>query len=90
MGYAQVETYREGTIIGSSYYVGNDNAIRPQIKAFHCSPVHMWQIGLEYFANKILEGEKIELPAENGLANVKVIDAVFQSARERKPISVSI
>ena len=89
MGYAQVETYREGTVIGSTYTVGDNAAIKPQTETIQCSPVHQWQLGLEYFADRILNGEPIGPPAENGLANVRAIDAVFQSAREGRTVAVA-
>ena len=88
MGYAQVETYREGTIIGSKYYIGNDAAIQPQSECIESDPVHIWQRGLEYFAEKILNDEPIGPPAENGLASVRAIDAIFKSAHEGRTVEV--
>jgi predicted dehydrogenase len=89
MGYAQVETYREGTIIASKYYIGNDAAIQPQSECVPCEPVHQWQLGLEYFAEKILTNEPIGPPAENGLASVRAIDAIFQSAHDKRAVEVA-
>ncbi len=87
-GYAQVETYREGTIIESRISVGTDAAIGPESATITFAPVHQWQLALEYFAERILQGEPIAPPAENGLANVRAIDAVLQSAREGRTVTV--
>ncbi len=88
MGYAQVQTYRQGTIMGLAFYVGDDAAIGQKLEKIECPPAHQWQLGLEYFADRILQDEPIDLPAENGLANMRVIDAVFQSAREGRFVPV--
>jgi xylose dehydrogenase (NAD/NADP) len=82
MGYSQVETYREGKVIGSTFYVGNDAAIGPESEKIECPPVHQWEQEVAYFAERILSGQPIGPPAEYGSGNMRVMDAIFQSARE--------
>ena len=88
MGYAQVETYREGKVQGSTFYVGNDAAVGSKLEKIECSPVHQWEQMLAYFAERILKDEPVRLPAETGLANMRVIDAVFRSSREERFVTV--
>ncbi|MDA4113118.1 MAG: hypothetical protein OK474_03640 [Thaumarchaeota archaeon] len=45
--------------------------------------VHQWQLEAEHFADRVLKSESIQYPAENGLGNAKVIDAIYRSAREQ-------
>ena len=44
---------------------------------------------LEFFADRALTERPIELPGENGVANMRAIDAVVQSARTGVPIELS-
>jgi hypothetical protein len=37
-------------------------------------------------AERVLKSESIQYPAENGLANAKVIDAIYRSAWEQREI----
>jgi len=48
-----------------------------------CGGVSQWQLEAEYFADCVLQGKRIDFPAENGLANMKVIDAIYKSVREQ-------
>jgi D-xylose 1-dehydrogenase (NADP+, D-xylono-1,5-lactone-forming) len=43
--------------------------------------VHQWRLEAEFFADRILTGRPVELPGENGVANMRAIDAVVESAR---------
>lgn len=87
-GFSQVETYRHGTIMETSYFIGKDTAVDATADKIDCKGVHLWQLGAEYFADRVLKDEPIQFPAENGLANMKVIDALFQSARQGRPVEV--
>ena len=51
--------------------------------------MHQWQLELEFFADRVLTARPIELPGENGVANMKAIDAVVQSARTGLPVDLS-
>ena len=86
-GFSQVETYRHGTIRGTSYYVADDDAVDPGVQRIDCDGVHIWQLAAEFFADCVLNGRQLRWPAENGLANMRVIDAIYESARQDRPIS---
>jgi len=47
--------------------------------------VHQWQLEVEYFADRILKSEPLGYPMEDGLAQTKVMDAIYRSAREGRP-----
>jgi hypothetical protein len=55
---------------------------------FEMAPAHQWQLSAEYFAERILRGGRIEFPAENGLANLKVLDAIRRSVRAGNVVTV--
>ena len=88
-GFSQVETYRHGTIVDTSWFVGNDTAVDATLEKIGCEGVHLWQLGAEFFADRVLNDEPLRFPAENGLANMRVIDAIFESARQGRPIEVT-
>ena len=88
-GYTQVETYREGTLEGSSYYVSDTAAVNPSWERIDCEGVHQWRQAVEFFSDVLLQDRPLSFPAENGLANMRVIDAIFRSARLGQPVSLS-
>ena len=88
-GYAQVETYREATLEGSSYYLSDNAAVNPSWERIDCEGVHQWRRTVEFFSDDILQDRPLSFPADNGLANMRVIDAIFQSAHLGAPVSVS-
>ena len=87
-GFSRVETYRYGTIVGTSFFVGDDAVANPSLERIECPGVHSWQLEAEYFADAILNGEGLRFPAENGLANMKVMDALYKSAREGRAVEL--
>jgi predicted dehydrogenase len=44
---------------------------------------------LEFFADRVLTERSIESPGENGVANMRAIDAVVQSAQTGVPVELS-
>jgi len=85
-GYTQVETYRRGEIIDTWIYV-TDNA--NHVEKIDLKGVHQWQLQVEYFADCVLNRQPISFPAENGIMNMKIMDAIYQSSREGRPVSLS-
>jgi predicted dehydrogenase len=83
-GLTQLETYRQGKIVDASLYV-SDNSGTERIDI---AGVHQWQLEAEYFSGRVLKGEDIEYPHENGLANMRVIDAIYASAREGRVVKL--
>ena len=72
-----------------TYFFVSDDAVAGAInEKIHCPPAHQFQFQAEYFADRVLKGKPIEQPAENGLANMKVIDALYDSARQGRPVKV--
>lgn len=51
--------------------------------------MHQWRRAVEFFSDDILQDRPLSFPADNGLANMRVIDAIFQSAHLGAPVSVS-
>jgi predicted dehydrogenase len=83
-GLTQPEAYYSGKGVDVSIYV-TDATGTEQID---CAGTHMWRLEAEYFSDCVLEGADIDFPAENGLANTKVIDALYTSAREDRVVTV--
>jgi len=83
-GLTQPEAYYSGKGVDVSIYV-IDAAGTEQID---CAGTHMWRLEAEYFSGCVLDGADIDFPAENGLANTKVIDALYTSAREDRVVTV--
>ena len=75
--FAQLPTYRHGKLVETTVVVTDqqNNVERIEIK-----PSHQWQLEVEYFADRILKSQQIDFPAEDGLANMIVMDAVFASS----------
>ena len=79
----QLETYVDGRIVDTSFTVTDDSGIeRIDVKG-----AHQWQLEAEYFSDRVLDGGAIGQPAEDGLANMRAIDAIFASAAQERPVS---
>ena len=81
-GFTQVELYHHGEILDVSFYV-TDSSGEEEIT---CRGTHQYQLEAEYFADRVLQGKDIEWPSESGLANMRVIDAIYASAREGRTV----
>ncbi len=92
-GYAQLDTYRLGKVVDTSIFV-TDHAIPGQedsrTEQIAVKGEHQWQLEAEFFAGLILAGEQLKFPAEDGLANMKVLDAIHKSAREKQPVTIGV
>ncbi len=88
-GIGQVETYRTGKLVETYFFVSDDAVAGAINEKIHCPPAHQFQFQAEYFADRVLKGKPIEQPAENGLANMKVIDALYDSARQGRSVKVA-
>jgi D-xylose 1-dehydrogenase (NADP+, D-xylono-1,5-lactone-forming) len=84
-GFTQVETYRRGEIIDTWVYV-TDKSNR--VEKIDLKGIHQWQLQVEYFADRILNHQPVSFPGEDGLMNMRVMDAIYQSSREGRPVSV--
>jgi D-xylose 1-dehydrogenase (NADP+, D-xylono-1,5-lactone-forming) len=86
VGFAQRETYRQGIIVDSSYHIARSAGLGLAIERVDVPGVHQWQLEAQYFADRVLKSESIRYPAENGLGNAKVMDAIYRSAREQREV----
>jgi D-xylose 1-dehydrogenase (NADP+, D-xylono-1,5-lactone-forming) len=85
-GFAQRETYRHNVLVDTSYHIVRAAGLGLAIEKVDVPGVHQWQLEAEYFADRVLKSESIQYPAENGLGNAKVIDAIYRSAWEQREI----
>lgn len=88
-GLGQVEMYRYGELVETNFFIGDDAAMNTKTEKIVCPPVNQYQFEAEYFADCILKNQPIEHPAENGLANMKVIDAIYESAKKGRPVEIA-
>ncbi len=84
-GFAQLATYRRNEIVDTTVTV-IDEANKAEKVVVRGE--HQWKLEVEYFADQIMNSGKISFPAEDGLSNMKVIDAIYQSAREGRAITL--
>ena len=84
-GFVQLETDRSGEIVDTEIFVTDDadNTEKITIKGDH-----QWGLEVEHFADWVLREKDIGFPGENGLANMKVIDALYRSGREGRVVTV--
>ena len=83
--FAQLATYRQGQLVETTIEVADqqNNVERITIK-----PSQHWQLEVEYFADCILQSQQLDFPAEDGLANMIVMDAVFASSQQESPVEL--
>ncbi len=79
--FSQVEILRFGRMVEATLSVSNHLIGSYQTETIRTEAVHQWRLEQEFFAGRILTARPIELPGENGVANMRVIDAVVRSAR---------
>jgi len=87
-GISQIETYRQGTPVQTVIHVGDDAAFGPTSERVECGVAHQWQLEAEYFADLVLTGRGTSPPHEDGVENMRVIDAIYKSAREGRRVRV--
>jgi len=86
--FAQLDLLRfarmsEATVVLVDHTIGSHREETARIEA-----VHQWRLEAEYFAGRILAGRPVELPGEDGVANMRAIEAVAESARTGRPVDV--
>ena len=80
------ETYRQGIIVDTFYHIVRAEGLGLAVEKVDVPGVHQWQLEAQYFADRVLKSESIQYPAENGLGNAKVIDAIYRGAWEQREI----
>lgn len=81
-GFVQLRTYRQAEIVDTTVSITNADG---ETENLHVGGVHQWQLEAAYFADCVLRGDPIRFPSENGLANTKVVEAIFHSGTDGRP-----
>ena len=84
--FSQLSTYREGKIVDTSIFVTAQDRNLPHIEEIHFSGVHQWQLQIDHFADQVLQGNTGPSAGRDGLANMKVMDAIYESARQEREV----
>jgi xylose dehydrogenase (NAD/NADP) len=87
--FSQVEILRFGRMTEAAFFTTDYRIGSHQTETVRTEAVHQWQLEVEFFGDRVLTARPIELPAENGVANMRVIDAVVESARSGAPVELS-
>ncbi len=87
--FSQVEILRFGRMVEATLFITAHRIGSRQTETVRIEAVHQWRLEQEFFAGRVLTERQIELPGENGLANMRVIDAVVQSARTGTAVELS-
>ena len=87
-GFSQVETHRLGKLVETPLEITNHLVGGRATETIRIAPVHQWQLEAEHFADGILQNRGIDFPGEDGVANMRVIDAIVQSARTGKSVDL--
>lgn len=88
MPFAQRATLARGQIVDTTFTVSSDEVFKESDEVVTVKGVNQWHLEAEYFADRVLKGEPISYPMENGLAQTKVMDAVYASAREGRVVDL--
>ena len=86
--FSQVELLRfgrmtEARLFITDYLIGGGRRETITVEA-----VHQYRLEQEFFAARALTGRPMERPGENGVAGMRVIDAVVRSAQRRAPVAL--
>jgi predicted dehydrogenase len=87
--FSQVEILRFGRMVEATLFITDHRIGDHQTERISIEAVHQWQLELEFFADRVLTERSIESPGENGVANMRAIDAVVQSAQTGVPVELS-
>ncbi|UCF96244.1 MAG: Gfo/Idh/MocA family oxidoreductase [Spirochaetaceae bacterium] len=87
-GFSQVETHRFGKLVETPLVISDHLVGAQASETIRITPVHQWQLEAEYFADCILQNRRIDYPGEDGVANMRVIDAIVRSARAGKSVDL--
>src|SRR5271170_3004555 len=72
MPFAQRATLARGQIVDTTFTVSSDEVFQEREEVVTVKGVNQWHLEAEYFADRVLRGEPISYPMENGLAQTKV------------------
>ena len=86
--FSQVEILRFGRMAEATLFITDHRIGSQRTEEVRIEAVHQWRLEQEFFADRVLTGGSTELPGENGVANMKVLDAVVRSARTGTPVEL--
>jgi len=86
--FSQVELLRFGRMTEANLFITDHRIGSRQTEGVRIDAVHQYRLEQEFFADRILTGKPMELPGENGVANMRVIDAVVRSAQTGGPVEL--
>ena len=82
-GFVQLPTYRRAEIVNTAIYFTDHEGQTHQIDI---PGAHQWKLQVEDFADRVAQGPPYGNSAEEGILNMNVLDAVFRSGREGRPV----
>ncbi|MSO23067.1 MAG: Gfo/Idh/MocA family oxidoreductase [Acidobacteria bacterium] len=85
-GFVQLETYRSNKMVDTAIQITDLLSLNTETVSIPSA--HQWKLEFEYFADCVLNREKIRFPSEDGQLNMKVIDAVYESAKRGLPVTL--
>jgi D-xylose 1-dehydrogenase (NADP+, D-xylono-1,5-lactone-forming) len=77
-----------GDFAEASFRVLIDGAVKQDEEDVHIQGVDQYQLEVEYFAERVLKGEPIGFPMEDGLAQTRTMDAIYKSAKEGRVVNL--
>ena len=86
--FSQVELIRFGQMIEATLHITDLLIGGRHTETVRVQAAHQYRLEGEYFADRVLTARPIELPGENGVANMRVIDAAVRSARTGRPVEL--
>lgn len=86
--FSQVELLRFGRMTETSLFITDYLIGGGQTETITIEAVHQYRLEQEFFADRVLTGQPMESPGEDGVAGMRVIDAVARSASTREPVTL--
>ena len=86
--FSQVELLRFGRMTETSLFITDYLIGGGQTETITIEAVHQYRLEQEFFADRVLTGQPVESPGEDGVAGMRVIDAVARSASTREPVAL--
>jgi predicted dehydrogenase len=86
--FSQVELLRFGRMTEASLFITDYLIGGGRRETITVEAVHQYRLEQEFFADRVLSGKPMEGPGEDGVAGMRVLDAVVQSAQRRAPVAL--
>jgi xylose dehydrogenase (NAD/NADP) len=86
--FSQVELLRFGRMTEASLLITDYLIGGGQTETITIQAVHQYRLEQEFFADRVLTDRPMESPGEDGVAGMRVIDAVVRSASTRAPVAL--